>query len=479
MMNRLQIAQFRLQQVVFVIFLCLLGNKKMMAQSSVEGLWHGAFTVIGQAYLIDLTVDLRNSEVYLTNPESDSKIKNYGTNVSYENNRLRFEWPTAKLKFQGVCSEKGDTLKGKMTQNGLTWDMLFLRTKAEKPVILRPQEPKPPYAYRTETIQFKNERDGTVIHGIVTYPLDTTSNYPIVILDSGSGPQDRNGAILGHKPFLVLADAFAKAGIASFRFDDRGAGESTANYGASSLYDFASDVVASIDFLAKQKQFKTHKIGLLGHSEGGMHILIAQHERPKKVAFLVFLAAPGILGRDVLVQQQYEMPLKNGLSDSIARWNQELYNGMSAVVMREEDPLRANEQLRTLLREMFAIAPMGALDEGVTEEEFIAGNAPFLNNDWGRQFLKYDPRKQIRSVKVPLFFLYGGADNQVNPQANEAGIQQALSSKQRNTAEFHVVPGLNHLLQTCSTCVFSEYGELTETMSPAAIQLIVQFLQKQ
>jgi pimeloyl-ACP methyl ester carboxylesterase len=470
---------FQVKSKLFLLIVALIFSMKSNAQSVYDGVWHAGFTVVGQSFLIDLSVDSRNSEVYVTNPESASRIKNYCTNTVFSKNEIQFEWPAGHLQFSGNCNEKGDSLVGKMTQNGFSWNVLFLRNNVLKPLVLRPQEPIPPFPYKTVALAFKNERDDIMIHGTFTYPVDTTGTYPIVIFDSGSGPQNRDGAILGHKPFLLLADAFAKSGVASFRFDDRGSGESSESYADASLEDFASDVMASIAYLAQQKAFKGHKIGLLGHSEGGMHILMAQNALPKKVSFMLFLASPGVSGKEVLVQQQYEMPLRNGLNDSIARWNQQLYEDMSTIVCTEKDYNRANELLRTKLLDNYRTAPVGALDSTITEQQFINGNAPFLNNDWGREFLKYDPRIHIHAVKVPMFFLYGGEDSQVNPTLNSEGIRKALSAKQLERSEFHSVPGLNHLLQTCHTCVFSEYGELTETLSPIAIQLMLSFLQKQ
>jgi uncharacterized protein len=466
-------------RVFLLLFLSVLFAQSVCSQTTVNGEWHGGFSVMGQSFLMDLVVDVNKPEVFLINPEVAGKPQIPCQEVVWGAPQLSFSWPAGRLFFKGTYHEQGDSLSGTMSQSGLEWKVSFKRELQVKKVVLRPQKPSEPYPYETKELSFQNTVDGKQIFGTFTYPVTKNSDYPIVIFASGSGPQDRDCNIMGHQPFLFLADQLAKAGIASFRFDDRGTGKSQANYSEADLTDFGNDVASSLTYIAKQKEFKGHKIGLLGHSEGGMHILLAQQAQAKKVSFLVFLAACGVSGKEVLVQQQYDIPLRSGLGDTVATWNKQLFQGMSERVLAEPDPIKCGYNLTVFLKEMYAKAPVGALSEETTEQSFIANNSFFLNNPWGRAFLAFQPATYIKKSKVPMLFVFGSEDIQVNPELNSKGFEQALTAKQRSMATFTIIPGLNHLLQTCKTCTVDEYGDLTETMSPKVVEVLIPFLKKQ
>ena len=450
------------------------------AQTTMNGLWHGTFTVMGQSFLMDLEVFTDKKEVFIINPEIPGANKFSCDDIVMSPTTLAFTWKMGGLQFNGNYAEVGDSLYGKMSQSGLNWDVVFTRNLAVKKVVLRPQEPKAPFPYKTEEISFQNKQDGTQIFGTFTYPANAKGTFPIVILASGSGPQDRDCNLLGHKSFLVIADYLARNGIATFRFDDRGTGQSQADFAKAGVTDFASDVWSSIDYFKAQKAFKKNPIGLIGHSEGGMHILLAESKRRGKVDFMIFLASIATTGRQVLVQQQYEIPLKSGMGDSIARWNSSVYDGAAHRVLSESDYARCSINLRVFLTNMAKTAPVGALDTtqaGV--EQFIQGTSSLLNNKWGREFLLFDAGSYIKKLNVPTLAIFGGEDQQVNPETNAAAFKAALSEKQKQQTTIETYPGLNHLLQKCQTCMVSEYGDLTETFNEAILVSLVKFIQKQ
>ncbi len=448
--------------------------------TAMDGIWHSAFTVMGQSFLMDLEIVAEKNEVFMINPELPGKNRFVCDEVVISGNELSFSWKLGGLQFKGMYEPTGDSLSGKMTQSGLTWEVLFTRNLAVKQVVLRPQEPKAPFPYKTEELSFQNKKDGTQIFGTLTYPSNASGNFPIVIFASGSGPQDRDCNLLGHKSFLVIADHLARNGIGSFRFDDRGTGRSSAEYVKAGVSDFASDVWSSIDYLKAQKSFKKNPVGLLGHSEGGMHILLAESKRKGKVDFMIFLASIATTGRQVLVQQQYEIPLKSGLGDSIARWNSSVFDGAAHRVLSENDYARCAINLRVFLQSMAKKAPLGALDTtAVGVEQFIQGTSALLNNKWGREFLLFDAAPYIKKLSVPTLALYGGEDQQVNPQTHAAAFNAALSEKQKSRTTVEILPQLNHLLQHCHTCMVSEYGDLSETINFLVLQKLVQFIQKQ
>ena len=258
---------------LIVIFLFI--ASPLGAKNKIDGLWHASFTVMGQAMLLDLTVKSGGKEVAISNPEMEAAPEIPAGNVVFKKNKLSFDIMFFGIDFKGTYFPKGDSIVGVMNQSGITWDVHFYRTVQQKNKVNRPQKPKEPFPYETKEVSFQNPKDNVQIFGTFTYPINKEGNYPIVFLASGSGSQDRNCTLLGHQSFLLIADQFARAGIATFRFDDRGAGESKANFSLASLTDFVSDLTTSINYFAQDEQLKDHPFGLLGHSEGGMHIMEA------------------------------------------------------------------------------------------------------------------------------------------------------------------------------------------------------------
>ncbi len=462
-----------------VVFILLFSASPLFGKNKIDGVWHASFTVMGQAMLLDLTVKSGGKEVTISNPEMEVAPQIPGGNVVFKKNKLSFDIAFISLDFKGTYFPKGDSIVGVMNQSGISWDVTFFRTVQKKNKVNRPQTPKEPFPYETQEVSFQNPKDNVQIFGTFTYPIDKESNYPIVFLASGSGPQDRNCTILGHQSFLLIADQFARAGIATFRFDDRGAGESKANYSLASLTDFVSDLTTSINYFAQDEQLKGHPFGLLGHSEGGMHIMEAYKQSKEQIDFLVFLAACGVSGKEVLVQQQYEMPLAEGLSEEIALWNKALFEGMSARVLAESDLVKCAFNLEVFIKEMFAKAPKGAISEAMNEETFVANNAAFLNNKWGREFLAFNPSDYLKEVDVPLIALFGSKDFQVNPIINSNGFKMALSPEQLAQSTIKILPNLNHLFQQCNFCSLKEYGDLEETMAPVIFEEIIPFILRQ
>lgn len=465
----------RLRGLLLFSWLHLVGLSMQAAHSQpvIDGTWHASFQVMGTPMLMDLDIQLTaGSASYMLNPDHPDK-KVTLQKVVFINDSLAFEWPAGNLSFKGKHYAAGDSITGTMRQSGLSWPVTFSREFRQLRVVERPQKPVAPFPYASREVVYRNRKDSTLIYGTLTYPVDSSGHYPVVIFASGSGPQDRNCSLLGHEPFLLLADQLARNGIATLRFDDRGTGASQASYSKASLTDFGNDAAAGIAFIRTQPELAGHPVGLLGHSEGGIHILLAQKQFPKEVDFLVFLASIGVTGKEVLVRQQYEIPLKAGKSETVARWNSEVFKGMSDIVLAQKDQKKASEELGDFLRKAYKSAPEGAV-KGMNEMQFVMGHAVFLNNTWARQFLAFDPAAYLRKYRNPALVVFGEKDVQVNAETNLAAFKQALA---KNPAVAYVViPSANHLLQTCRDCTVTEYGELTQTMDPRAIATIVSFI---
>jgi pimeloyl-ACP methyl ester carboxylesterase len=465
-----------------VLFLCSMLYFPYSSFAQPSGKYHCAFAVIGQSNR--MTIDIRSGvvkhEIDLTLPDNEELKPVRMDRVIVNDTSLTFTWTAYAITFKGKHYVSGDSISGEMTQSSLKWPVTFLRDLPERIELKRPQQPIEPFEFISE--------DHLVSNGKITLGATLTlpkgydfrkykggEQIPLVILASGSGAQDRNCEIMAHQPFLVIADHLAKNGIACVRFDDRGVGKSTGVFQLATLDDFASDVNAIVNHLAKDARFKTSPIGVAGHSEGGMHALIAASKN-KKIKFVIELASVGTTGRDVLVEQQYLIPLKSGLSEEMAVWNRSVYAGISDLLIRTPAKNRS-EVLGTLLDSIYATA----LPEYKTETSFAQfkmGMMLFANNEWLSQFVRYDASTYLKKLKIPLLAINGGEDIQVPAQSNHAGFENhfSVASKQAGSKAI-VIEGLNHLFQTCKKCDIMEYGDLEETFSPLVLDEMVKWIQ--
>lgn len=443
---------------ISLIFLLL----PFFLSAQIDGTWHAAFSVMGTTHRMDL--EIRNvpgdQSVLLSDPDSE-KLKGVKMDkILLTDSTVSFHYPKIGLSFKGSYYSKGDSIQGVMSQMDIKWGATFYREVQEKIVVKRPQEPKAPFAYPIEELTIKN---GDISLGAtLTLPKNAGENFPIVVLASGSGPQERDCDLLGHKTFLVIADYFARNGIGCLRFDDRGTGKSGGVYNQASLKDLASDVKACVSYLSQDPRFTKNPIGIAGHSEGGMHAMMASVKN-KDVCFIIELASVGTGGRDVLVEQQYLIPKKSGKSEEYATWNRDLYAGVCDLLTTYSSE-KIVDPLNAFLDDHYQKAP----------EEYKAINNPvnfklgmhiFLNNDWGREFIDFESKDYLKKLKVPILAINSAEDIQVPPITNSSGFDQSFSNKSRPKSKAIILPGLNHLLQPCKTCTIMEYGENEITIS--------------
>tara|TARA_B110000977_G_scaffold184198_1_gene247600 strand:+ start:144 stop:1511 length:1368 start_codon:yes stop_codon:yes gene_type:complete len=432
--------------------------------AQIDGEWYTSFLIMGTPGNIKIEIKSTSpSSIFLS--ESDGA---YGPIIvdehKIEDKKITFKWKAIKLSFQGVYSAKQSTIKGEMNQNGIKWDVLFTKERPKNATLNRPQEPKGPFDYTIEKVKIKNGKN--IIGATLTLPKDFSESTSIVVLASGSGPQNRDCEIVGHKPFWVIADHLATNGIGSLRFDDRGVGESSGIYAYADLSDFASDVVACVKYLRKEKKYKTNKIGLAGHSEGGMHTLIAAKSY-KKIDFIMQLSSVGTNGADVLIEQQYLIPIKSGATEEEARWNQSIYLGATNIINNYNEK-KAVEPLTELLTKKYDSANQ-EYKESMTKEVFVTSNLAFINNDWARSFMQFNTHDYLKKLKIPLFAATGSEDIQVPPVSNLAVFKtyRGVGSKIASMG------GLNHLMQHCETCTVEEYGSLKETFAVELMDMMV------
>jgi fermentation-respiration switch protein FrsA (DUF1100 family) len=359
-----------------------------------------------------------------------------------------------------------------MSQLDVKWGATFFRdtAKIKQPSANQPSGPK---KFPTREVNIPNK--SISLSATLTLPKDTSLPFPIVILASGSGPQNRDCEILGNKPFLIIAEHLAQKGIASLRFDDRGTGKSTGNFLTASLKDIASDVNACVAFLAKDSNLKGHSIGIAGHSEGGMHALMVARKN-KKVKFLLQLASIGTDGLSTLVEQQYLIPIKEGFTETEAQWNKNLFATCAEIVLKYNKQ-EANDAIAALLDSLWESGPEKMKKENNILYTKLNMNM-LLNNAWGREFLQFEAAAYLKKIKVPILALNGGEDIQVPAKLNKEGFEKNFSKKSRPASKALIIPGKNHLFQTCKTCSVNEYKDLKDSFSEDVLTIMSDWILK-
>ena len=379
---------------------------------------------------------------------------------------LRLQIPSIAGAFAGVIGDSARVLDGQWVQGGRRLPLTLTRTD-EAPSVRRPQEPRVPYPYASETVTFRNEAAGVTLRGTLTHP-DTTAPVPGVVLVAGSGPSDRNAAIMGHKPFLVLADALTRRGLAVLRFDERGVGESGGTQAGATSADLAGDVGAAVQALARREEVAAGQIGVIGHSEGGL-IAPMVADRSDRVAFLVLLAAPGLPGDAILADQLDRRIRRQGANRRIRALQQGTQQRIFEVLKQDADSAAIASQLRKIMIQ----------SRGISEKQTIDREVQRLMDPWLRFFIAHDPRPTLRAVDVPVLALAGAKDQQVAPDTNQAAIAEALNASPSPSVRVRTLDGLNHLFQTAETGAPSEYGRIEETFDPTAIEIIGDWIDRQ
>jgi pimeloyl-ACP methyl ester carboxylesterase len=443
----------------------------------IKGSWSGSMKV-GSAELtlvINITPDEKdNFTVTIDSP--DQGVNGIATSkVSITTDSLIVKSKVLMASYEGAFDENFSILKGKWKQSGMTFP-LDLHHSFEKYSVKRPQEPKPPYPYLEKEVIVKNDEAKVELSGTLTMP-DKGGPFPAVILITGSGPQNRNEELMGHKPFLVLADYLTRKGIAVLRCDDRGFGKSTGKFSTATTLDFATDVSAAIDFLKTQKEIDATKIGLAGHSEGGLIAPMVASER-NDVAFLVLLAGPGLTGEQILLMQSAIINKNEGLTEKELAADNLLRMKIYAAIKKNSDNEKAATKVKALFLSSKKKNPEG---KGLPQldDNQIGIFIQQCTTPWFRTFLVLDPIDYLSKVHCPLLALNGSLDVQVPAKENLKGIEKALIFGGNSSYSIEEIPGANHLFQQAKTGNIDEYGKIEETMSPEVLEKIANWIGKE
>lgn len=440
---------------------------------SFSGLWYGMLKAGGSQ--LRITMDVSKAEEGYT-----GKL----ISVDQGNTQLPFEWfktdgnnihlktTIASIEYKGTL--KDESITGVFVQGGQAIPLNFTREKLEKFRPARPQEPEPPFPYKSEDITFVNTRDNISLAGTLTMPSEG-SGFPVVILISGSGPQNRNEELMDHKPFLVLADHLTRQGIAVLRYDDRGVAQSKGDFTSATSADFANDVDAAVEYLKKRKEFKARKIGLIGHSEGGL-IAPMVAARNKDVGYIVLMAGPGVPGKDIILLQIELLNKAAGVPTSDNNKQVKQTRDAIDILSMQGDSAVVMSAFWAYAKRSYTELPDSA--RKMVSEEQYAKQFATMTTPWFRYFLSYDPATSLEKVKVPVLALNGTKDLQVWAPQNLPAIEKALKKGGNQKYVIKELPNLNHLFQEASTGSSAEYSIIQQTLSPLLLNEITNFLKQ-
>ncbi len=444
---------------------------------NITGQWNGVLKVPGGQLRVVFNISETQNGLSSTMDSPDQGATGIPTTTtSFEHSILKITIAAANIEYEGTLGED-NTIVGTFRQSGHSFPLDLSKGIVEKEKMNRPQEPQKPYPYHSEELFFENSKANIRLAGTLTLP-QKYGIFPAVILISGSGPQNRDEELLGHKPFLVISDFLTKNGIAVLRFDDRGTALSEGNFKEATSADFATDVESAIAYLKTRKEIDKKRIGLIGHSEGGI-IAPMVASGSSDVAFIVLLAGTGIPGDELLLAQQKLIGKASGISDADVERN-ELINRKAFDIVKASS---SHEQLITdLTRYIEQELKANPLDEnpgGMSDEEFVNFQVSQVISPWMLYFIRHNPALTLAKVKCPVLALNGEKDLQVPSKINLEAIKSALEkggNKQVTTIEF---PSLNHLFQECETGLPNEYMLIEQTFSPVALAELLKWIKVQ
>lgn len=448
------------------------------SQITFAGRWAGALNEVRNLKLsFNITEEKDSLKATLDVPSQGAKDVPC-TKVTVIKDSIRIDMKMLNGWYEGKLTDV-NKIDGVWTQNGMGIPLVLTRTLG-KIELNRPQTPKPPYTYNSEDIIFYSENKGLYYGATITTPKDG-DKHPALIMITGSGPQNRDEEIFGHKPFAVVADHLTKQGYVVLRVDDRGVGKSGGDRTNTTSADYAQDVKEAIHYLKSRKEVDKKKIGLYGHSEGGMIAQMVAAES-KDVAFIILMAAPGIKVTELMTEQNKAVLASGGLDAATVESYAKLYKGIVEQVAKatNQDTLRVklinvvDKWLPTADKN--TIATTIGITDVVSKEKFVDEFMSQIWNKWWAFFLQYDPQPVLSKLSCKVLALNGDKDIQVLSRSNLEGINKALASSKSKDYETREVTGVNHLFQECTTCTAQEYGELEQTIKPEVLDIVTTWL---
>ena len=408
--------------------------------SGLKGAWTGKLNVYGNE--LTLVFHFDGEDCTLDSP--DQGVKSVPAKLERTVTGIKVAVPSINASYEGV--NMGESIMGTFKQHGQSFPLTI------KPGLLkrnRPQTPAMPYPYQTQEVSFNN--GDAILKGTLVIPENASRQTPVMLMVTGSGLQNRDEEIFEHKPFAVIADALARAGIATLRYDDRGFGESTGDIVNCTTEDLKNDAFAGVQLLRS----RFDKVGVIGHSEGGTIALMLAAE--KKVDFIVSLAGMAVSGKETLLwQNRLALAAANIPSETIDVYCKALDEVFDASISGTAMPSTTQYNLPTSLAQNLTV---------VTKQ---------LQTPYMKQFLTLDSRPLLGNITCPVLALNGTKDTQVEPESNLGALRSGLQKNAKNKLE--AIEGVNHLFQHCKTGMATEYGNIEETIAPEVLEKMVYWL---
>ncbi len=460
--------------------LLLLMICKAASAQSVAGTWYGMLIWQSAQLPIVLHID-KNGDRYTSTWDSPSQgAKGLATlKTNFYGNQLAIDGSNYGVKINGTFVPDSNIIRAEFSQGQANLPLRLQRTPvavSSQALSARPQEPND-IPYQQEDVVFTNTKAGVKLAGTLTLPAHGKASK-IVVLISGSGAQNRNEELtdFNHRPFLVWSDWLTRQDIAVLRYDDRGVAQSTGDFQTATTADFADDAEAAVKYIQSRSDLKGMQIGLLGHSEGGL-IAPMVAARNKAVKFLVLLAAPGVPIRELMVRQSADQMRLAGASPLNIETSKAINRTIYAVFPRY--PLLSDSSFKRKLTDVVYKELTGAAkrtsDTAAKQSEInesVRAIVDPLVTPWYRYFITADPTPYLTKVNCPVLALNGTLDMQVNSEENLAGIKASMQKAGNKNYTIVAMTGLNHLMQKAQTGALSEYGKITETVNPSALQKV-------
>jgi len=463
------ILKHNFKRLSFIVLACFISISLFGQEPT--GVWSGVLKLPGKELRIAFTITEKDGVYTSTMDSPDQGAKGIPvTKTTYKNSQLLLEIPAGRIQYKASINNEG-LLEGTFSQAGHDFPLTLNKGTVKKKTTARPQEPTKPHAYISEDIRFENTKDNISLAGTLTMPK-TGSRFPAVILISGSGPQNRDEELLGHKPFLILADHLTRNGFAVLRYDDRGVAQSGGSFKTATSADFATDARAAIEYLKSRKEIDAKKIGFIGHSEGGLIAPMVAAET-EDVAFIVMLGGPGIRGDKIILLQQELIAKVSGSKESDIKKKKELNAKLFNMVVRSKNDAKLKLDIENCLADALKDMP----DE--KREAFIARQVSQVTSPWMKYFLKREPSESLVNVQCPVLALNGEKDLQVPSKVNLDAIKYSLDKAKNKNYVVKELAGLNHLFQECETGLPTEYAVIEQTFSPVALNEISDWLRRQ
>ncbi len=469
MKNFKRIASILVFMIVFTTILFAQQNKNIV------GIWQGTLSVSGvELRLIFHISESESGELSATLDSPDQGAKDIPLDkVIYENKKIKITSATMLATYTGTVDT--DSLKITGTWEQSTMELpLNLEKVDEIPKLNRPQEPKPPYQYFEKEITFFNKKDSITLAGTLTYPKEG-NDFTAVVLISGSGAQNRDEELFEHKPFKVIADYLTLKGIAVLRFDDRGVGKSEGSFAGSTTEDFVNDVEAAVDYLNTLDFIDKNKIGLIGHSEGGIiaPLLAAASD---KIDFIVMMAGLGTKGNTLLLDQTKLILEKSGMDEKLVNDIVEINSGLYEIVLQGYDNEKSEKEIKEFYKSISKKYSQEEKQNRGLNEQNIDATIKQLLSPWFKYFLAYNPETVLSKVKCPILAINGTNDLQVPADKNLEGIKNAVEKGGNKNLTIKKFKGLNHLFQTSESGLPNEYGKIEETISVGVLEYLGEWI---